>query len=45
MKYVSGLPTAHNQNVNFADVLAMFIPEKAANVYSTVLMAFQLTLA
>ena len=45
LKYVSALPTAHNQNINFADVLAMFIPEKAASVYSAVLMAFQLTLA
>ena len=42
---MSALPTAHNQNVNFADVLAMFIPEKAASVYGAVLMAFQLTLA
>ena len=37
--------SAHIQSVDFADVLAMFIPEKAASVYSTVLMAFQLTLA
>ena len=37
--------SAHIQSVVFADVLAMFIPEKAASVYSTVLMAFQLTLA
>ena len=42
---MSALPTAHNQNVNSADVLAMFIPEKAASVYGAVLMAFQLTLA